>query len=137
MEVRKGKISNIDYENGMAQVVYQYKSNAVTSFLPILHHCHEYYMPSVGENVVVIHLSNGMANGFILSGYWNKENKPKKFGENYYYKKLHNSSIEVENDTLIIKSPHLILQEGGKSISVSDIIERLERLENADRESGE
>ena len=41
------------------------------------------------------------------------------------------------NDTLIIKSPHLILQEGGKSISVSDIIERLERLENADRESGE
>ena len=124
MEVRKGKISNIDYENGMAQVVYQDKSNAVTSFLPILHHCHE-------------HLSNGMANGFILSGYWNKENKPKKFGENYYYKKLHNSSIEVENDTLIIKSPHLILQEGGKSISVSDIIERLERLENADRESGE
>lgn len=127
--IRKGKISSVNYEYGMAQVTYQDKGRSVTSFLPVLHHGKEYYMPQIGENVAVIHLENGTANGFILGGYWNSRNKPFKSGEKYYYKKIFDSSIEVEGNTFKINSSSIIFQEQEKSISVSEIIERLEKLE--------
>ena len=69
--IRIGKISKIDYENGMAEVTYPDMDNAVTAPFPILSLNDEYKAPLIGEEVLVLHLSNGTANGVILGPYWN------------------------------------------------------------------
>ena len=59
--IRLGKISSIDYAKGMARVVYHEKDDDVTRLIPLL--SHEYKMPPVGSQVLVVHLSNGTEAG--------------------------------------------------------------------------
>ena len=63
-EIRLGKISSIDYAKGMARVVYHEKDDDVTRLIPLL--SHEYKMPPVGSQVLVVHLSNGTEAGVVL-----------------------------------------------------------------------
>lgn len=65
-EIRLGKISSIDYAKGMARVVYHEKDDDVTRLIPLL--SHEYKMPPVGSQVLVVHLSNGTEAGVVLAG---------------------------------------------------------------------
>ena len=51
--IRIGKISKIDYENGMAEVTYPDMDNAVTAPFPILSLNDEYKAPLIGEEVLV------------------------------------------------------------------------------------
>ena len=51
--IRIGKISKIDYENGMASVTYPDMDNAVTALFPILSFNDEYKMPAIGEEVLI------------------------------------------------------------------------------------
>lgn len=74
--IRIGKISKIDYETGMAEVTYPDMDNSVTALFPIVNLNEEYKMPEIGEEVLVLHLSNGAASGLILGPFWNEANKP-------------------------------------------------------------
>lgn len=85
---RTGKVSSIDYENGMLQVVYSDKDNAVTAKLPYANFGNEYNMPRIGEQVLVAHLSNGTGRGVVLGGMWNKRNLPRENGKELYRKEL-------------------------------------------------
>lgn len=85
---RVGKVSSVDYENGMIQVVYTDKNNAVTAKLPYANFNNEYSMPKIGEQVVVAHLSNGTSRGVVLGGMWNKKNIPEENGKELYRKEL-------------------------------------------------
>lgn len=71
-DIRIGKVSSIDYDNGMVQVLYTDRDGAVTKALPVLTFNDEYKMPSVGSYVLVVHLSNGTEAGYILGTYWNE-----------------------------------------------------------------
>ncbi len=85
---RTGKVSSVDYENGMIQVVYPDKNNAVTANLPYANFGNEYNMPKIGEQVLVAHLSNGTSRGVVIGGMWNKKNIPKESGKDLYRKEL-------------------------------------------------
>ena len=58
-DIRIGKVSSIDYENGMIRVLYTDRDGAVTKTLPVVTFNDEYKMPQVGQYVLVVHLSNG------------------------------------------------------------------------------
>ena len=77
-EIRLGKISSIDYAKGMARVVYHEKDDDVTRLIPLL--SHEYKMPPVGSQVLVVHLSNGTEAGVVLGRPWSEKNAPPEGG---------------------------------------------------------
>lgn len=85
---RIGKVSNIDYENGMMQVLYTDKGQAVTAHMPYANFNQEYAMPGIGEQVLVAHLSNGSSRGVVLGSIWNKKNIPEEKGKGLYRKEL-------------------------------------------------
>ena len=86
--LRIGKVSGIDYENGMMQVVYTDKGKAVTSNMPYANFNNEYSMPQIGEQVLVAHMSNGSSRGVVLGGMWNRKNTPEESGKGLYRKEL-------------------------------------------------
>lgn len=87
-EIRKGKVSSVDYENGMVRVTYSDKGKSVTKNFPYMNFNNEYNMPQVGQSVAVLHLSNGSSRGMVLGTYWNKRNKPPESGAGVYRKEM-------------------------------------------------
>lgn len=69
--IRIGKISAIDYASGLVRVVYHDKDDAVTGLIPLL--SSEYFMPQVGDQVIVLHLSNGTEAGVVLGRPWSEK----------------------------------------------------------------
>lgn len=85
-EIRIGKVSSIDYENGMIRVLYTDRDGAVTKSLPVLTFNDEYKMPKVGQRVLVVHLSNGTEAGYVMGSFWNTANSPSRSGKGVYRK---------------------------------------------------
>ena len=79
--IRIGRVSSIDYEAGMIEVTYPDRDNAVTDAFPVLSFNSEYKMPAIGENILVLHLSNGTAAGVVLGTFWNSSNRPEVSGK--------------------------------------------------------
>lgn len=76
--IRIGKVSSIDYAKGLVRVAYHDKDDNVTQPMPML--SERYYMPNVGDQVLVLHLSNGTEAGLVLGRYWNDKNVPPESG---------------------------------------------------------
>lgn len=77
-EIRLGKISALDYPSGTVRVVYHEKDDSVTPFIPLLSPVHTglYAMPEVGDQVLVLHLSNGAEAAVVLGRPWSEKNVP-------------------------------------------------------------
>lgn len=85
-EIRKGKVSSVDYEAGMARVTYRDKDETVTMDFPIMNFNDEYRMPEPGQEVIVAHMSNGSSRGAILGTMWNRKCIPNETGKELYRK---------------------------------------------------
>lgn len=109
--IRVGKISAIDYASGRARVVYHDRDDAVTSLIPLL--ANEYHMPEIGDQVIVLHLSDGSAAGIVLGRVWSEKNMPPESGAGLYRKDLSNESgkafVRYEGGTLKIHADSIIL----------------------------
>ncbi len=113
--LRVGKVSNVDYENGMIQVVYTDKADAVTANLPYANFNNEYSMPKIGENVLVGHLSNGSSRGVVIGTMWNRKNIPPEYGKGLYRKELSKEKgaayvrFDGEKGEYLIRTPVILL----------------------------
>lgn len=85
-EIRKGKVSSVNYETGMARVTYRDKDESVTMELPMMNFHDEYRMPEPGQDVIVAHLSNGSSRAVMLGTIWNQKNVPQETGKQLYRK---------------------------------------------------
>ncbi len=105
-DIRIGRVSTIDYENGMISVQYPDLNGSVTTTMPVLSLNGEYSMPDIDDNVLVVYLSNGSSIGIVLGCFWNISNKPPLSGKNVFYKRLSEDAfISYENGELLIKAP--------------------------------
>ncbi|MCU6685661.1 hypothetical protein OCV99_03655 [Dorea acetigenes] len=86
--IRLGKVSSIDYENGMISVTYPDMDDSTTDKFPVFSMADEYKMPEIGKEVLVLHLSNGQSAGVVMGKYWNEGNKPPISGKNVFRKEL-------------------------------------------------
>lgn len=147
--IRIGKVSSIDYDNGMIQVLYTDRDGAVTKALPVLTFNDEYKMPPVGSYVLVAHLSNGTEAGYILGTYWNEAHAPSSSGKGVYRKEYssrpgeaytkyeeENGILEIHGDNILFSgiSFDFIGNEIGFScssgaITAAQIIEKLSNIE--------
>jgi len=74
--IRIGRVSSVNAAKGMVSVTYPDLDNSVTGEFPVFSFTDEYKMPSVGAEVLVLHLSNGQSAGIVLGRYWNGSNTP-------------------------------------------------------------
>lgn len=81
-QIRLGRISSLNYDNGTARVVYADRDNTVTAELPLLSFM--YYMPRVDDPVLVLHMPNGAEAGLILGRYWCRDNMPPEPGKDFF-----------------------------------------------------
>ena len=91
--------------------MYHDKDNAVTGLIPLL--SNEYFMPEVGAQVIVLHLSNGVEAGVVLGRPWSEKNKPPESGEDLYRKELSHENgkayIRCEGGVLKIHADSIVL----------------------------
>lgn len=101
--IRIGRVSSVNYDTGMMRVVYNDKGKTVTKELPFLNYNEEYTMPTIGEQVLTAHLSNGNSRGVVVGKMWNKKNRPAESGKGIYRKELSRSRgsayIRYEDET--------------------------------------
>ena len=97
-EIRVGKVSSIDYAAGLVRVAYHDKDDSVTQPIPML--SNEYNMPKVGDQVLVLHLSNGAEAGLVLGRYWNGKNKPPEGAAGLFRKDLGRAPAAAATTTL-------------------------------------
>lgn len=134
-DIRIGKVSSVDYENGMLRVVYNDKGQSVTANLPYASLNNEYKMPKVGESVLVAHLSNGSSRGVVVGGYWNKSNKPKESGQGLYRKDLSSTPGEAmyrydsKTGIYLLKAPTVELEDSNWKTTLNEIMSRLASLD--------
>lgn len=113
--IRIGKVSSIDYDNGMIQVLYTDHDGSVTKALPVLTFNDEYKMPQVGSYVLVAHLSNGSEAGYVLGSYWNTAHSPASTGKGVYRKEYGSkqgeayTKYEEDSGTLEIHGDNILL----------------------------
>lgn len=92
--IRVGIVSSIDYPKGLVQVTYPDRENAVSGKLPYFSHF--YQMPEVGDKVVVLYLTNGNHEGFVLGKYYHESNLPVKAGKGLFHKPFHQNGAEIK-----------------------------------------
>lgn len=72
--LRIGKISSFNYPKGTARITYEDKNQSTTVEMPFL--SWQYWMPKVGDQVLVAHLSNGTCAAVILGPVWHDGHRP-------------------------------------------------------------
>lgn len=136
--IRLGKISTINYERGMASVVYPDRNNEPSPDFPFFSTTYE--MPKVDDMVVVILLPNSTAKGFILGVPWSSVNIPPEAGKGIFckhfsdgaYVKYNANTKEMEVSAEQVKIKSLTVEE----LTVSGRA-RIPNLESADTRAGE
>lgn len=125
--IRLGKVSSIDYKNGMISVTYPDLDDSVTDDLPVFSMTDEYKMPSVGMEVIVLHLSNGCTAGVVMGRYWNEANKPPISGKNVFRKEL---GEKIGEAYIQYKDGNITLKDQKGSTTLQSILNRLSALES-------
>lgn len=131
--IRVGRVSKIDFDNGMVAVTYPDLDDSVTSFLSVVSFNDEYKMPEVGDEVLVVHLSSGQSRGLVLGHYWNKTNLSEHTGEGVYRKEFGQDYGEAYMDydgELEIYAPSIRLSTTAGSITVAEIIALRDQISN-------
>lgn len=125
--IRIGKVSKINYENGMIEVTYPDLDDAVTDELPVCSFNGEYKMPDIGQEVLVLHLSNGSVAGVVMGPYWNKENRPEVSGKGVYRKEMGpkpgQAYAQYKDGTMEIRGPSVRLVCNSGAVTVAQIIQ--------------
>lgn len=86
--VRIGKVSSINYDEGLIRVTYPEMDDLVTGEFPVFNFNGEYKMPKIGAQVIVLHLSNGTTAGVVLGTMWSSASSSKLTGKGVFRKEL-------------------------------------------------
>lgn len=113
--LRVGKISSFNYPNGTARVTYEDKDGSTTPEIPFL--AWEYWMPKIGDQVLVGHLSNGSSHAVILGPFWYDGHRPHN-GREGLYRKEYTNEIGQDAAEYDAKAASLTIQAGGCTIKL-------------------
>lgn len=125
--IRVGKVSNIDYETGMVEILYPDRDEAVTAGFAYLSFNGEYKMPAIGQSVAALHLSSGTSAGIVLGPYFNRSNRPRYSGKGVYYKEIgENAYMLLLDRELTIHAEKIRLSDGKGEITLQEILQMKE-----------
>lgn len=122
--IRIGRVSSVNYESGMVKVTYPDLDDSVTDDFPVFSLSDEYKMPGVGQDILVLHLSNGQSAGVVMGKMWNESNVPPKAGHGIFRKDfgslLGSAFMEYDENTgvLLIEAPKINIVSRDKSVVI-------------------
>lgn len=115
--LRVGKVSSFNYEDGTARVTYEDKAGETTPELPFL--AWEYWMPKIGDQVLVGHLSSGSSRAVILGPFWYDGHRPYN-GREGLYRQEYTNTIGGDAEEYDGKAASLTITAGGCTIVLKD-----------------
>lgn len=124
--IRVGNVSKVDYKKGMIEATYPDLDDSVTDAFPVFSFTDEYKMPKVGDEILVLHLSNGESAGIVLGRYWNEDNEPPVYGKNVFRKELGETFGEAY---IQYKNGDITFHDPGGTSTLDSILRRLSALE--------
>ena len=126
MTVRIGKVSKINYKDGLISATYPDMDDSVTDDVPVFSFTGEYKMPAVGDEILVLHLSNGQSAGVVMGRYWNEDNPPAVYGKNVFRKEL----ADTAGDAYIqYKDGNITLKDQKATHTLKSLEDRISALE--------
>lgn len=136
MNIRVGKVTNVYPATGKVQVHYEDEGNTSLP-LSLLTMNNEVSLPTVGDKVLTIHMSNGSSKGFVLGTYYGGSTKPKATGG--YYKDLgggayvacQDGAYTLKASNITIQASDITLTGAAGSITLKDLIQQLEEVGSA------
>ena len=115
--VRIGKLSSINYEQGTARITYEDKGGSTTAEFSFL--AWEYWMPKIGEQVLVAHRSSGTSSAVILGPVWHDGRRPIEGAEGIY-RKEYEAEQGVAYERYSAKEKKLTIVAGGCTITMQN-----------------
>lgn len=88
MLIRIGRVSSVNDTSGLVSVTYTGLDDSTTDEFPVFSFTDEYKMPGIGQEVLVLHLSNGQSAGIVMGRMWNNQNQPPKSENSVFRKEL-------------------------------------------------
>lgn len=83
--IRIGKISSFDFKKGVAKITYEDRRDSTTVNFSMLG-WGEYWLPKIGDQVMVAHQTNGSTSAVILGPVWHDGHRPPEGQEELYRK---------------------------------------------------
>jgi len=124
--VRIGRVSSVNYAEGTVSVTYPDLDDSVTDQFPVFSMNDEYKMPGIGQEVLVLHMSNGASAGIVMGKYWNDGNVPSKTGDEIFIKELAqnygDAYLMYDGSDITLRSPKAVT-------TLRKLVERVSDLE--------
>jgi phage baseplate assembly protein gpV len=123
--IRIGLVSSVNAAAGKVRVAYTDSATGDSAEMPYFSFGGIYKMPQKGQMVLCLHLSNGSSSGIVLGMFWNDVNKPPVSGENDFWMDLAaGAMLKAASGAVTLKGSSITLQ-AGSSITVDEIIQKL------------
>ena len=111
-EIRIGRVSSVDYENGNIDVVFPDEEETVYQGCSLF--SEEYRMPKINDLVTVVFQTNsaGADQGYVIGVPYSSEESPELHGKNVYFKRLSPTAyiyFDPETETLHLHAPHVVI----------------------------
>lgn len=127
MIIRIGTVMKVFPDSGKVQVSFE-DTDSSSLPLPLLSFNREYAMPKLGDEVITLHMQNGSSKGVCLGTYYGGDNQPK--ATEGYRKDLDGDVfVTAKDDILTLNADKVIFSCSYGTISVEEIMRRLERIE--------
>lgn len=123
--IRTGYVSSVNAAAGKIRVAYTDSATGDSAEMPYFSFGGIYKMPQKGQMVLCLHLSNGSSSGIVLGAFWNDVNIPPVSGENAFWMDLAAGAfLKAVGGAVTLKGSSITLS-AGNSITVDEIIQKL------------
>lgn len=119
--MRIAKVSAVQRETGMVSVIYTDQEDSATDYLPFLTYGEEYHPPQVDDIVLVAGLSDGTYSSVVIGTFWNRSNIPPNKKAPWAKGLTDTVGISVENDIVSVQAKDIVLETGGRRISLKGL----------------
>ncbi len=128
--IRVGYVSSVNPAAGTIRVAYTDSATGDTGEMPYFSYCGIYKMPQKGQMVLCLHLENGTSSGIVLGSFWNGTNTPPVNGDSAFWMDLAAGAIlQAMSGAVTLKGSSITLS-ARQSITVDEIINKLNDHEN-------
>lgn len=130
--LRIGKVSSINRDAGTARVTYEDRDGSTTGELPFL--AWTYWMPNVGDQVLVGHISSGATAAVIIGPVWNESHAPDDFSDDIYHQEMGSTPgaayISFWNDILTLHAKNILFDDPDETntVTVKQLLETLSTM---------
>lgn len=123
--IRTGYVSSVNAAAGKIRVAYTDSATGDSAEMPYFSFGGIYKMPQKGQMVLCLHFSNGTSSGIVLGAFWNDVNKPPVSGENAFWMDLAAGAMLTAVSGAVTLKGSSITLSAGSSITVDEIIQKL------------